>query len=117
MEEEKVIYNYFTGRHSEVVSDVLRSIGAYTREDRVRSFKIGITNDPQRRFQEEYASYYDKMIVLYRSSSINSVSTLEDELVEHSSELADNIIAGGGGNYGAPPYFLYVVIRFWRQRG
>lgn len=112
MAEEKVVFNLVTGRPKSVVSTVLRKISAHTREDRVRYFKIGITNNPERRFQQEYAGSYDKMIVVYKSSSINSVSDLEDQLVEHNKELCDNIVAGGGGNYGDPPYFLYVVIKY-----
>ena len=112
MEEERVTYPYYTGRPNEVLSNVLRSISAYTRIDRTRSFKIGITNDPERRFQEEYAPYYDRMFVLYRSDSIDNVSILEEELVEHNKDLADNIVAGGGGNIGIPPYYLYVVVKY-----
>lgn len=111
MNEDTVIYNYVTGRPDEVVSDVLRSLSAYTRADRVDYFKIGLTSNPERRFQEEYSKRYDKMVVLYQTSSINNVSQLEIELIQHNKELADNIISGGGGNYGDPPYYLYVVIK------
>jgi exopolysaccharide biosynthesis predicted pyruvyltransferase EpsI len=111
MSEDRVIYNFVTGRPDEVVSDVLRSISAYTRVDRVKGFKIGITNNPERRFRDEYAHAYHKMAVVYQSSSISNVSLLERELIEHNQELADNIISGGGGNYGEPPYYMYVVMR------
>ncbi len=112
MSEETVLYSCFTGRPQGIVSDVLRVISAYTREDRVRRFKIGITNNPERRFKRKYAKRYDKMIVVYRSSSINSVSELECKLIEHNRELADNARDGGGGDYGDPPYFMYVVIKY-----
>ena len=111
MSEERVVYNYLTGRPSEVASDVLRSISAYTRRDHVRGFKIGITNNPERRFRDAYAHAYHKMAVVYQSSSIASVSELECELIEHNQDLADNIISGGGGDYGKPPYYMYVVMR------
>jgi hypothetical protein len=108
---DRVSYNYLTGWPQEVVSDVVRSIGAYTRRDRVRGFKIGITGDPERRFREAYAHAYRKMAVVYQSSSIENVSQLECLMIEHNRELADNIIAGGGGSYGNSPYYLYVVVR------
>jgi hypothetical protein len=111
MSDERVVYNFVTGRPQEVVSDVLRSISAYTRSDRVRGFKIGITSDPERRFREAYDHAYHKMAVVYRSSSVANVAELERLLIEHNWELADNIIAGGGGNYSDPPYYLYVVMR------
>jgi protein involved in ribonucleotide reduction len=109
--DEKVIYNYQTGRPSEIVSNVLRSISAYTRVDRVSYFKIGITCNPENRFRQAYAGTYDKMLVIYQSSSVKNVRNLEYLLIEHNRELCDNIIAGGGGNYGEPPYYMYVVIR------
>jgi hypothetical protein len=108
--KNNVIFNFYTGRPSKVVTDVSRRISAYTREDRVRSFKIGITNHPERRFREAYSTNYDKMIVIYKSKSINSVSTLETQLIEYNIDFTDNIIAGGGGNIGKPPYYLYVAI-------
>lgn len=52
------------------------------------------------------------MIVVYRSSSINNVSELECKLIEHNRELADNARDGGGGDYGDPPYFMYVVVKY-----
>ena len=91
MQNERVIFNCSTGHPKEVVSDVLRSISAYTRRDRVNGFKIGISCDPKRRFRDAYAESYSKMVVVYRSKSINNVSELECELIEHNSELADNI--------------------------
>lgn len=108
---ENVIYNYQTGRPSEIVSSVLRSISQYTRVDRVSYFKIGITNNPENRFRHAYAADYDKMLVVYQSASIKNVRELECLLIKHNRELCDNIIAGGGGNYGEPPYYMYVVVR------
>lgn len=106
-----VYYNYVTGWPGEVVSTVLRKISAYTRTNKVRYFKIGITVDPERRFDEEYKYNYDEMIVVYRSDSYDNVCDLERQLIEHNSELADNMIGGGGGRIGNPPHFMYVVIK------
>lgn len=116
MASEKVVYSCFTGRPPNIVSCVSRVISACTREDRVRRFKVGITNNPEIRFQRAYSKLYDKMIVVYRSSSLSNVSDLECDLIEHNRELADNMIGGGGGNYGDPPYFMYVVIKYRRVR-
>ena len=53
------------------------------------------------------------MLVLYQSSSINCVSQLECELVEHNWEFCDNMIGGGGGPVGRfGPYYLYVVVKY-----
>jgi hypothetical protein len=99
------------GRPEYVLPLVRRKLSAYTRVDKVSSFKIGITNNPLRRFRQVYAGLYNKMVVLYCSPSINSVSIVEYELIDHNWEFADNVIAGGGGRIGTPPYFLYVVTR------
>jgi hypothetical protein len=112
MQALRVYDGIITGKPQDVIPLILRKLSAYTRQDRVRRFKIGITNNPDRRFLQAYAGEYDEMILLYQSSSINSVSELECMLVEHNWECCDNAIGGGGGNIGTPPFFLYVVIRY-----
>jgi len=94
--------------------DFIRRLSALTRSDRVRRFKIGITNKPKARAaQPDYSEHYDEMIVLYRTRSLNFVRQAETRLVKHYQpyQLCRNINAGGGGNFGEPPYFLYVVIK------
>lgn len=110
-----VHFDPLTGAPGRVLSRLLRKLSAYTREDCVKNFKIGITNYPERRFSQAYARYYDEMIVLYQTTSIDFVSQIEALLVEHNWEITDNTIAGGGGNIGVPPYFLYVVLRQRRR--
>lgn len=111
MDDDRVEYNFLTGRPADVVTRILRSISAYTRRDRTRGFKIGITNDPERRFREGYAHAYHKMAVVYQSMSIGNVKELERLLVDHNWELCDNIVSGGGGTVSEPPYYLYVAVR------
>jgi len=108
---DNVYYNFVTGWPNEVASTVLRKISAYTRSNKVRYFKIGITVDPERRFDEEHKYNYDEMAVVYRSDSYDNVCDLERELIEHNSGLADNMIGGGGGRKGEPPHYMYVVIK------
>ena len=111
LDQDVVHFGLMTGRPSEVAGTLRRRVSAYTREDRVDRFKIGITNNPRGRFSNGYARDYDEMIVLYRSASLDSVSQVECDLIEHNAEITRNRIAGGGGNYGEPPYYLYLVIR------
>jgi hypothetical protein len=112
LDEDVVHFDLTTGRHSDVASTLRRRVGAYTREDRVGRFKIGITNNPDGRFSNGYARDYDEMVVLYRSASLDSVSQVECDLIEHNGTITENRIAGGGGNYGEPPFYLYLVIRY-----
>jgi hypothetical protein len=51
------------------------------------------------------------MHVVYRTDSYDNVCLLERELIDHNSELTDNMIGGGGGRKGYPPYFMYVVVK------
>lgn len=104
-----VQYDYETGRPNEVLTTITRRVGAYTRRNLVERFKIGISNNPDRRWREAYKYAYDEMLVLYCSASISNVSILEDLLVEQNFDLCDNLIGGGGGNIGEPPYYLYLV--------
>lgn len=104
-----VYYEYETGRPNDVLTTIARRISAYSRLMLVERFKIGISNNPGRRWRETYKYAYDEMIVLYSTTSISNVSILENLLVERNFDLCDNLIAGGGGNIGEPPYYLYLV--------
>jgi hypothetical protein len=108
-----VHYNCTTGRPAEVISTIRRRVSAFTRSGKVTRFKIGISNNPDRRWNESYKYAYDEMLVVYSSSSINNVSAVEIELVNHNWECCDNMIAGGGGSIArSGPYYLYVVVKY-----
>ena len=106
-----VSYSYFTGRPDNILTSTIRRISAYTRNS--RNFKIGISNNPDRRWCQAHKFFYDDMIVLYGSSSIDNVSALEVALIDQYGLYCDNLIRGGGGNIGQPPYFLYLVRKRW----
>lgn len=107
-----VYYDFNTGKPSNILTNVVRRISAFTRQGRVCNFKIGITNYPERRWNQAYKTIYDKMLVVYKTSSIKYVSALEFELINHNWFHCDNLIAGGGGAIGKPPYYLYVVLKY-----
>jgi hypothetical protein len=111
MSRDAVHFDVSTGRPSAVATILRRRVSAYTREGVVSRFKIGITNNPRARFSNGYSADYDEMIVLYKSWSLDSVSKVELDILEHNEEITENRIAGGGGNYGNPPYYLYIVLR------
>ena len=102
----EVIYNYWTGWPNQVIPSLRRSISKYRRSS--SSFKIGITNDPDRRAME-YGFTYDVMVVLYRTSSDRFVRQIESLLIEEYWYDCDNTVGGGGGSRGCPPYYLYIV--------
>jgi hypothetical protein len=105
-----VIFNeQVTGRPGVVAPSLRRRVSAYTRHDRARAFKIGITNHPERRFRQSYAGTYDDMIVIYQSSSRQFIREMERDLIEYNRVLCNNLIGGGGGRATTGPFYLYIV--------
>jgi hypothetical protein len=103
-----VFFEVMTGHPTAIASTMRRRVSAYTRDC---SFKIGITCNPDARWQA-HKHAYDQMVVVCESSSIDCVSQLERELTDHNQDFADNVISGGGGHIGKRgPYYLYVLLR------
>ena len=104
-----------TGRPITAETILRRKVGALARH---RGFhqKVGITNDPDRRWRQAYAPIgWHDMHVLYSSSSHSNVRALEKALIEWLDvRSADawfyNEVAGGGGRApSAGPFYVYVV--------
>jgi len=89
-----------------------RIVSAFTRSDRVATFKIGICGDPEGR-ATGYSGTYDEMVVLYETWSERFVRDTERFLSDYYWDVCDNSIRGGGGRLSGPPYYLYVVLRRW----
>lgn len=109
-----IIYDYYTGWPSQIISDLKRSITQYLNNNCY--VKIGITNDPERRWNEHkyYDPSWDKMVAVYESSSLNQVRYLESELIKYEWKREElwNSIGGGGGNFSEnTTYFLYLLIQ------
>ena len=63
--------------------ELVRRISAYTREDRAKGFKVGITGNYARlAFQPDYLNSYDEMIALWRTDSVQRARKTEAELVK-----------------------------------
>ena len=77
-------------------------------------FKIGITNAPEDRMKQ-YGGGFDRMIVLYKTSSWDNVRKLERNLIDSYLDYDGNrnLKSGGGGRKPAEgPYYLYVVVGY-----
>jgi hypothetical protein len=73
--------------------------------------KVGITCNPEARWHRYSAeTEYNKMYVLYETRSLAYVRDAERELIEHLKDIVENLVGGGGGNWGSPPYYVYVVV-------
>lgn len=93
-------------------SSLTRRVAAIVRRDRVAAFKIGITDDPDRRWREAYKDEYDEMVLVYWSVSDTVARDVERDLIEWFCDRAENLRSGGGGPPGRRfRRYVYVVIR------
>jgi len=83
---------------------------------------IGITNNPQRRFSEHQAAAqredpdypWDKMVIIYKTASIDNAKKTEKALIEHARNSnyepkTWNWKGGGGGKFN-PTEVQYVYV-------
>ena len=85
-----------------------------------RYFYIGLTNRPWNRFMEHnrYDEIeWDKMVLLYKTSSLVKEGAFEQELIQYyresqySKKLKNNK-GGGEGRYGKAPHYIYVLLKY-----
>jgi hypothetical protein len=120
---KKPEYNPITGFPNQVYTSMLRKISQYERH--CTHLKIGITGRaPEKRYKEHLLGsntiepdYWDRMVVLYRSSSINNVNRLEKRLVDYyKGRLACKVSQKcGGGSYHLPEEgdnYLYILLKY-----
>ena len=115
--DEQVYYRDITGWPSNVGRILNCKVGALARHGGFHR-KIGITNYPERRWQQAYRHHgWVQMHVIYKSSSHARVCELERQMVDRfRGELMQspgyywNAQGGGGGRRPRNgPFFLYVV--------
>lgn len=90
----------------ETVARLHRRISALKRKS---DFKIGFTNNPDKRASQYDSSRYYQMVVLYETGSDERVRKLEAMLIGKHREDSDNEIGGGGGPKGKGKRYLYIV--------
>lgn len=104
-------YDYVTGNFENSSTFLRRSISQYTTWNKV---KIGITNNPDGRWRQHSKSDegWARMIVKYRTNSLQLIKEMERQLIEYQWEFIENQVGGGGGNLGATgPYYLYILLK------
>lgn len=109
---KNVEYNEITGHPSSVFESLNRSIGQYKRNH--TSIKVGITGrNPQYRFNEHLKVFdWDRMVVVYETTSHKYANTLENWLVEYHSEDIVNQRTGGGSQLSLEGnHYLYILLK------
>ncbi|PIP12690.1 MAG: hypothetical protein COT45_01790 [bacterium (Candidatus Stahlbacteria) CG08_land_8_20_14_0_20_40_26] len=109
------VYNPKTGVPSKVIADVKRKISNMVYS--VNVFKVGSTGDYDQRFKYYERKGYDKMCIVYETSSLKYMGTIESELNAYYKDWETNINYNKGSGGPAPSkqvekYYVYVVIQY-----
>lgn len=112
---EQVYWSEITGWPSAASARLRRTISAISRRGAYHR-KIGITNDPERRWSQAYRRHgWENMRVLYKTARHAHVCELERELIEFlgldsSAGYYWNATGGGGGRKPVVgPFYVYLV--------
>ena len=111
-------FNMITGPINSVIDELKRDISSYQRKR--EKIKIGISVIPETRWAKHSLSQHewDKMVVLYKSSSHDSICLAESMLIEYSkrkfTDKCQNINGGGSGindPYLYKEFYLYILLK------
>lgn len=89
-------------------------VGAYVRSDRVRSWRVGVTSDPNRRAAQlnSDGSDYDDMVAIYRTHSIEHALEINREIANRYRDELDNERCGGAGlSADSEFYYVYILLK------
>jgi hypothetical protein len=108
-----VKFNEISGHRDTVKPRLHLKIGALLRNN--YHTKIGITNDPHRRWNQSYKNNgWHRMHVIYVSSSIDYVKDIERHIIKRFATVGCaawyyNTAPGGEGRPCLGPYYVYLV--------
>ena len=98
---------------------VVNSVHKFLEEKKISSFKIGKTNDPERRQSEHAQEGYSVFGIIKNCNSIQEMNDLESKLIRHFRIMKgcgfiyqdlDNERDGGGGDVGkGVNYCVYII--------
>ena len=86
--KRKIKYKCKRGWPSKIESEFLKRVSAFVRG--CKSYKIGITNNPENRFSQPDYRAYNRMIVMYQTQSWKSALEVGGKI----GKAADQILQG-----------------------
>lgn len=111
-----VCYEYWEGWPNGIEETLRRALGQYLRCEGNYHVKIGITNDPDTRFKQHCKDMtWEKMTVIYKTTSIDNARNLEKRLINYfeitssSNFCYHNERDGGAGKIGVGDYYVYLL--------
>jgi hypothetical protein len=111
-----LIYKDRTGHISNLIPSLRRALGQYTRY--CNHFRIGLTTNPEQRWNAYKRDGWDDMIVVYSTKSEKYAADAEKLLIDHGWETEyipqcwNSIRGGGGKRPGYGWYCIYIVVEY-----
>lgn len=109
-----VRWNQWSGHYSQVGESLRRALSQYTRNN--SEFKVGLTVDPEQRWQAHKGHEWREMVVIYETTSRKSAANAERDLIDHGlkehidAESFNEVRGGGGVQHGYDAYYIYVLL-------
>lgn len=107
--------SYYTGFPSNVIPLLKISISLFLRN--YKRVKIGITNNPERRWNEHLRQdmeSWDRMVIKYRTRSVNNANRIEKHFIENEPALYNRWI--GWSNMSESDYYYVYILLAGRRR-
>ena len=102
-----LIYKLCSGWPKDIKRNLAISIALYGNYyDKV---KIGITNDPERRFREHQRNGWDRMVVRYITTSENHANEIEKHFINRHEWMA-NIYRGWSNLGNGRNFYVYILL-------
>ena len=102
--------SYYSGYPTDVIPMLKISISLFLRN--YKHVKIGITNNPERRWKEHLRQdweSWDRMVVKYRTQSVNNANRIEKHFIEYEPALY-NRWTGWSNMSESEYYYVYILL-------
>jgi hypothetical protein len=115
--EELTDYSAFSGWPADVLPDIARQIRGLIKDERVKKFKIGRTDNPDSRTYAYFRDKCDELRILYLTESLDNAMDVEDTLINtfYSHPKCCNIAPHSGGCISTVYSGNYVYVAIWHK--